>query len=183
MKTILMTALLAGGLITGACSRKPPIVAAPATPEPTTAVRATPPPKSAAEEEAERLQQLAARAEADRLLVVPTPAPESAPIITGNDPGPGSGFAPMNTLDERKDPMTTGPTSGIAVEVVSISGKVIVAEVKTNGKGAVNVQLPAPGTYLVRYSSGPSKGKVIKTITATEAGGVNISVPPPSVAP
>jgi|GEM_PF-7002200 len=190
MKMILMTVLLAGAFITGACSRSenPPLSAAQATPEPTIAVRATPTPAqvSEAEFEAERQRQIAARAEADRLLAVPTPniklSESSAPVITANDQEPGpSGLVP-STNPEEKDPIT-GPVSGTEVEVVSSSGKVILAQAKTNGKGAISVPLPGPGTYRVRYTSGPSKGKVIRTITATEAGSVNVSVPPPSVAP
>jgi hypothetical protein len=188
MKTILIAVLLAGGLITGACSRKQPVTAAEATPEPTIVIvqaTPTPPPKSAAELEAERLQQAAARAEAERLLAGPTPGaqqPESsAPIITANDPEPSS-LVPSTNLEQSD--MIAGPVSGTAVEVVSVSGKIIAAELKTNGKGAFSVQLPGPGTYLVRYTTGPSKGKVIRTITAKEAGSVNLSVPPPpSAAP
>lgn len=185
MKTIVTTVLLAGALMTGACSRseEPEITAAQATPEPPTATQTASMQKSEAELEAERLRQAAARAEADKLLATPTPAQfeSSGPIITGPGPGP-SGLVPSANF-ERHEPMITGPTSGIAVEVVSSSGKIIAADLKTNAKGAINVQLPGPGTYRVRYTSGPSKGKVIRTIEATEAGGVNVSIPPPSAAP
>jgi uncharacterized surface anchored protein len=189
MKTIpRMTVLLACALFAGACSRseKAQLVVAQTTPEPTIAVvQATPAQMSEAEFEAERQRLLAARAEADRLRTLPTPSTQSdasAPIITANDPGPGpSGLVPSTNL-EQKDPIT-GPVSGTAVEVVSVSGKVIAAELKTNGKGGISVQLPAAGTYLVRYTSGPLKGKTIRTITATEAGSVIVSIPAPPAAP
>ena len=175
MKTILMTVLLACALIAGACSRsdKPP----------TTAVQATPTPKSEAE--------LATKAEADKLRTVPSISRESEPAVaplsssaTENDPasGPVSRFVPVSPPEQEKVPVT-GPVSGIEVEVVSNTGKTVVAHAKTDVNGAISVRLPKPGNYVVRYTTGPAKGKVIRTINATEAGTVNISVQPPSAAP
>ena len=189
MKTILTMALLAYALSSGACSRsdRPPITAAQATPVPTAAAQAkpTPTPMSEAEIEAVRLRLLAARAA--KLRAVPLIPRESesavAPLsssATENDPasGPVSGFVPVSPPEQEKVPVT-GPASGIEVEVVSSSGKTIVAHAKTDVKGAISVRLPKRGNYVVRYTSGPAKGKVIRTINATKAGRVNISVPPP----
>jgi hypothetical protein len=185
MKTILTMALLASALSSGACSRsdKQTTTAAPATPEPTIAAQATSAPKSEAE--------LATSAETDKPRAVPSISRESQPAVAPvsssaaeNDPasGPVSGLAPASNLENEKDP-GTGRVSGIEVDVVSSTGKTIVAQAKTNIKGMISVQLPRRGNYVVRYSSGPAKGKVIQTINATEAGRVNISVPPPSAAP
>jgi hypothetical protein len=83
-------------------------------------------------------------------------------------------------------------TSGFAerneafdITVTRTSDGTIIATTHNNDLnfgGEITVKLPGPGTYIFRYSSGPKKGQVLKTVRATKAGPVTVSVPKSSAA-
>ena len=68
-------------------------------------------------------------------------------------------------------PGAVSPVKGIDVIVKKDPGNSAARAVATPNKdGTFSVNLPGPGTYTISYASGPHKGEVIETITATKAG-------------
>ena len=69
------------------------------------------------------------------------------------------------------------PVKGIDVIVKKNPGTASRQTATTNADGTFSVSLPAPGNYTIQYASGPHKGEVITTVTATKRQHSAITIP------
>lgn len=70
----------------------------------------------------------------------------------------------------------TRPVRGIDVVVQKNPGTSSRQTATPNPDGTFSVILPGAGIYTIKYASGPDKGKVITTVTATKAGLVGLHI-------
>jgi hypothetical protein len=69
------------------------------------------------------------------------------------------------------------PIGGVGVGVETSPGGITKGSATTDDKGIANLGRLEPGTYVVKWLTGDSKGKVFRTLKVEQAGPLQIAVP------